>query len=627
MIRAWLAFGLVLGGCGGDPKGAGEGGDTGHGADADTDTDTDSDTDTDTDSDSDVDAEPSMSVDTDNLDFGELDCGIAATEQVAVRNDGEAPLQVTALVLDGLDFQLDAPAPPFSIEPGDEQLLDLTLFLDRGDGAGTLTIQGDDSDNPEHHVGLTGSCTSAVLELGTSNIFFGNHQPGCTSREEVILTSAGNRALTIESLNVLGDAFSLEDNPALPVVLEPGDSATVVVGFRPGDLGGFAGELEVGSDDPLSSGSVLLEGRGSDTAPCGDILPAEISLVAEHDAADVAVLIDTTCSMSATLGAFQTEVVNLASDLSDTLSDISFGVATYDDYNYEGLGEGEDRPFILRQQQTHDFLSVEGVLRDDVSLHSGVDSPESGHEALYQLATGLGYDQNCDGYNTRETDVPPFLPTPLDAFGGIEAGKGDPGGIGILGGMGFRDGVQPVVIIATDNELRDPELGFVSPGGCPMDAGYTEAVDALNELGAKVIGVSVSAWGYAAGRDQLAAIAEGTGTLVDIDGDLVLEPLVIDWISDPALLRMLLTAGVEGALAFDHFDLIEVRVASDPGGRIDSLSPDRFIDVAAGTRLDLTMEVAGELVDIPGAGTEELILELVADGRFVIKRQTFHVLP
>ena len=89
-------------------------------------------------------------------------------------------------------------------------------------------------------------------------------------------------------------------------------------------------------------------------------------------------------------------------------------------------------------------------------------------EALYRASLGAGYDQNC----IKRTMPPqmfchswPRRKIPLRVLGSklfaVSTGGGERGGR-------VRDYALPVVVYATDNELRDPEAGYNTPGGCPM---------------------------------------------------------------------------------------------------------------------------------------------------------------
>jgi large repetitive protein len=111
-------------------------------------------------------------------------------------------------------------------------------------------------------------------------------------------------------------------------------------------------------------------------------------------------------------------------------------------------------------------------------MGNGGDSPETAIEALYQIATGMGFDGNGNG-NTTDSgpagrittqtipgtsgDVPAFSsfmadPTPPPA-GPVVLPSGD------LGGVGFRPEAARIVIVATDAgfayqpDLVDPYTG------------------------------------------------------------------------------------------------------------------------------------------------------------------------
>ena len=113
----------------------------------------------------------------------------------------------------------------------------------------------------------------------------------------------------------------------------------------------------------------------------------------------------------------------------------------------------------------------------------------------------------------RKADVLPFLADPGDPFGGT-AGQQKQGGdesTGDLGGLGFREYALPIIIYAGDNYLRDPESDNAyyngSPGGCPIDAGYSDVVSAFTGLGAYLIGISVNG---TTGTPQLQELTDAT---------------------------------------------------------------------------------------------------------------------
>jgi len=249
----------------------------------------------------------------------------------------------------------------------------------------------------------------------------------------------------------------------------------------------------------------------------------------------------------------------IVSEVSDLIPDVEVGFATFDDYAMTPFGSPSagDKPFILRQQITSDLDKVQNEL-SEVPLHSGFDSPESSMEALMQSAQGGGYDQNCDGIYDEMTDVRPFLADTTDPFNGT-AGQGfssSGDGGGELGGFGFRPHALPVVVFATDNYLRDPQAGYATPGGCPMDAGHTDVVGAFADLGGYIIGINTSPW-HDSATPQMQRLAQDTQSIADTNGDGVEDDLLVfSWSGSSAEFRNTITHAIEDLVASITFSSI-----------------------------------------------------------------------
>ena len=141
---------------------------------------------------------------------------------------------------------------------------------------------------------------------------------------------------------------------------------------------------------------------------------------------------------------------------------------------------------------------------------------------MYQAASGAGYDQSCNGSMDVLTDVPPWLASSSDPFGGGGGENYDSSlaDAGLRGGFGFREYSLPVIVYATDNYMRDADLvGTVSygttPGGCPIDAGAGDVISALSDIGGYIIGADVtgggSSWGPGPQMLDLAQRAQNQG--------------------------------------------------------------------------------------------------------------------
>lgn len=399
-----------------------------------------------------------------------------------------------------------------------------------------------------------------------------------------------------------GDSLSEADEIARGT--DPFDPDTDGDGFSDG------GEVTAGTD-PLDAGSVI-DGIYVEV-PERTTVEEQFDFTLNIEMGDIAFIIDTTCSMGGTINAVASEFSRIVTDLSAVLPDAAYGVGGHDDYAFGSFGSaGIDKPFYLRQQVTTDTSLVQTAF-SGLSTHSGADGPESGTEALYQAATGMGYDQGCDGGYDASTDVPPFYANGGDAFGGTAADMYDAStpGAGTLGGFGFRDYALPVVVLAGDNYLRDPESSNsyynATPGGCPQDAGMSDAVAAFTDLGAYFVGVSVNGTtGYA----QMVDFSRQIGSFADLDGDGVAdEEVVTTWSGSNAAFRTTVVDAITQLVQSVRFSRVDLAVDGDAYGFVTSIDPEYYEGLGAedsGTVLTFTLNFRG----VVAATTEDQLYRL-----------------
>ncbi|MDQ2694349.1 MAG: hypothetical protein M3Z21_03030, partial [Pseudomonadota bacterium] len=192
---------------------------------------------------------------------------------------------------------------------------------------------------------------------------------------------------------------------------------------------------------------------------------------------DVFFLFDDTGSFAGFVPTVTSIFSSLASELTTALPAVSFGfgVGRFEDYGGPGnsfSGESSTgRPFILNQPiittNTPNFLDLINAALARTAPGFGGDGPETDFEALFQAATGTGFDGDGNdsaldsgpaGANATQTgpgtsgDVPPFSSNVAMTSG-------------TLGGVGFRSGAAHLIILATDVcsvAAYDPALGVPS---------------------------------------------------------------------------------------------------------------------------------------------------------------------
>lgn len=279
------------------------------------------------------------------------------------------------------------------------------------------------------------------------------------------------------------------------------------------------------------------------TADIGQIIERLTSLTLGEQGVmvDVFLLFDDTGSFAGTAPAVTSAFPKIIQQLTEALPgiDFGFGVGRFEDYG------SNDLPFILNQPivstDTEGFwASIDSALKR-TAPGGGGDGPESLIEALYQLATGAGFDGNDNGTTTDSgpagllgTQTQPNGTGDVPSFNSFVIDPENSGNIlppaGNIGGGGFRSGALPIIICATDiafayqpdgstevtgaNDVSIPMSYFTGSGyraSTPYGKGAAiqETIDALRNIGALVLGLGTNA----NARHALEALSKLTGAV------------------------------------------------------------------------------------------------------------------
>ncbi len=205
--------------------------------------------------------------------------------------------------------------------------------------------------------------------------------------------------------------------------------------------------------------------------------------------ADVVFLIDVTASMQDEIERIRDQLRDkLAPAIREQIEDVSFAVATFGDFPVRPFGDFIDHPYRLVLASTDDVFRAQAAM-NTIRLGNGGDEPESHVEGLYQLATGEG----LGGY--------------------VPASFGCPSG-----GLGYaclREDALPIVLLFTDASFHNGPGGSQPYSGAisPAPHTYDDARDALEAIGARVIGFDSGEGTPAAHLRQLALDTRATNTL------------------------------------------------------------------------------------------------------------------
>jgi hypothetical protein len=418
------------------------------------------------------------------------------------------------------------------------------------------------------------------------------------------------------------DGDGLGDAEEALMGLDPYDSDTDGDGYTDG------AEVAAGTD-PNDAGSVI-EGiyvTVEERSTVEESFEFELTV----SMGDVAFLLDTTCSMSSTLSGMSSQFSTMVGEIESTIPDANYAVGSFDDYFYGAYGSSGDKPFWLNQQLTDDTSAVQSAL-NALSIHSGSDGPEGAMEALYQALAGGGYDQDCDGSYDSKTDVRPFIASGSDPFGGAGGQNYDSSvsGTGEGGGMGFRDYALPIVVYVTDNYMRDPDSSNStyngSPGGCPVDGGSGDVVAAATDIGAYLVGISVSG---SLPTKQMSALAQKTSSYADTDGDGVADDeLVFEWTGNATKLRTTITGAIEDLVNSVQFSEVSLQVDGDDWGFVKSIDPESYelTSNATGQVIDFTLTFRGAVAAAETDQTYRLTLNVLGDGSVLLDTLDIYVL-
>ncbi len=320
----------------------------------------------------------------------------------------------------------------------------------------------------------------------------------------------------LDNANRVGGSVQIVGTPGQPVVLTSLFDCNVGAGFTP------TGEAQNATDR---------------------------SCAASNDqVVDVVLLLDDTGSFAGTGPLVATVFDQIIAILNTSIpgTDFAFSVTRFEDYATVGGGP-TDRAFILNQPliatNTAGFSTAIGSALQRTAPGGGGDGPESAIEALFQVATGAGFDENNDGDTTDSglaglvaTQVNPTAGGDVPAFSTFTP---DPTGpvlppSGSLGGVGFRpESTKRLVLLATDiSTAYEPDSvnPYVGKNGVTVPAGplqnfgrnttpggrgasIQETVDALIANNIEVIGLynGSLAQSFLGGMATLTGSVDSTG--------------------------------------------------------------------------------------------------------------------
>jgi hypothetical protein len=219
-------------------------------------------------------AAPRMEIVSTALDFGKTPVGGTATLNAVVANRGSKALKVTGVQSDQKSFAAAGAAVVEVPARGTAEVAVSFRPTSSGEVSGTVSILGDDSENPALTVPVKGTGIVPRAEVSPASLAFGEVNAGEPKNLPLTLRNTGEAPLTVSAAARSNARFS-GVSPTVPFSVASGGRQEIVIRFLPMAAGEQSGKLVLSTNDPNRAGiTVALTGTGK--ALAGDAR-AEVS--------------------------------------------------------------------------------------------------------------------------------------------------------------------------------------------------------------------------------------------------------------------------------------------------------------------------------------------------------------
>jgi PKD repeat protein len=191
------------------------------------------------------------------VDFGTLKVGASNHVDILLSNTGTAALHVTSVGLTAVSNPAFSYAGPVAFNLGAGASQTLTVHYAPATGAihgGTLRVVSNDPLSPTLAILLNGQGLLASLQVTPTSIAFSSIDVSDTAWAKVSMQNTGNVSLTVNTVGYLAGSspdFTLGAAPTLPLVLQPLQTGSFQVIFKPTAIASRSGTLRIGSTDPV----------------------------------------------------------------------------------------------------------------------------------------------------------------------------------------------------------------------------------------------------------------------------------------------------------------------------------------------------------------------------------------
>ena len=200
-----------------------------------------------------------------SVSFGTVTIGNSNSQTITLRNNGNAALTFSSILVTGTGFSQTGLSTSTQIAAGGSTTFNAVFTPGSATQvSGNITLTTNGSPSPLQ-IGLTGTGAIQTLSLGASpsTLPFGNVNDGSSSQLTTSVTNNGNSNITISSVTVAGAGFTTS-GVSNGTTLTPGQSATLTVTFAPTTPGAVSGaQVTIASNATNSPTVVTLSGTGT----------------------------------------------------------------------------------------------------------------------------------------------------------------------------------------------------------------------------------------------------------------------------------------------------------------------------------------------------------------------------
>ena len=202
---------------------------------------------------------PTLTVSPSAAAFGNVTVGQNSAKTIQLANSGTAALTISTATLTGTGFSMSGLTAPMTISAGQSMSFSVQFApAAAGSVNGSISIANDATGSPVA-IALTGTGTQAGISASPASASFGNVTIGASNSQPIMLTNAGNVALTISAATVSGTGFSIT---GAPTTIAVGGNASFNAVFTPTTSGSVTGSLSLTSNAPGSPLVIPFTGTG-----------------------------------------------------------------------------------------------------------------------------------------------------------------------------------------------------------------------------------------------------------------------------------------------------------------------------------------------------------------------------